>query len=140
MVTKPATMVIYAGMRILSDDFFEKRNNGVGTYEYECRRKAHADGVRGCRCDGERRAGAEHQAQHGVLFDAFCKFFFEAFLPCYAPSFTVLYFVMASLTAFVTARLVMDAPVMASISPSDGALFFTSVMPFFRRSLLKLIR
>lgn len=49
---------------------------------------------------------------------------------CYAPSFTVLYFVMASLTAFVTARLVMDAPVMASISPSDGALFFTSVMPF----------
>ena len=37
---------------------------------------------------------------------------------------------MASLTAFVTARLVMDAPGMAPISPADGALFFTSVMPF----------
>ena len=47
---------------------------------------------------------------------------------------------MASLTAFVTARLVMDAPVMASISAVRRRLILHKRDALFRRSLLKLIR
>lgn len=41
-----------------------------------------------------------------------------------------LYCSIAALTASVTARLVIVAPVSASTPPASGVLFFTSVIPF----------